>query len=188
MSLIAVCFLKKTSIFNLIFCSAWLFLFQLSAHADQSITLSWNASVDPNVAGYKIYYGVASGDYTNCIDVGNVTNAAISGLAAGTTYYFAATTYDIYGNESDFSNEAIYQVPPTSGGDGTGITLTPAIQAGGQFGFNISGTAGALYVVQASTNLVDWVSIQTNTAPFTFVDYNAPGFSQRFFRTVSLTP
>ena len=43
---------------------------------------------------------------------------------------------------------------------------------------------GNPYVVQASTNLVDWVPIQTNTAPFTFVDANASKFRQRFYRSV----
>lgn len=184
MSFNAVRFLHKPSIYNLIICSALLlFLFQLPVHAGQSATLSWDSSGNLNAAGYKIYYGTASGNYTNWIDVGNVTNAAISGLAADTTYYFAATTYDSYGNESSYSNEATYQVPPAAG-----VILMPAILTGRQFGFNVSGTIGAIYVVQASTDLMGWVSIQTNTAPFTFVDYNTTGFSQRFFRTVSLSP
>ena len=71
---------------------------------------------------------------------------------------------------------------------GVEIPLTPAVQAGGQFGFNISGAVGTIYIVQASTDLVNWTSIQTNLAPFTFVDASVAGFKQRFFRTVSLTP
>ena len=187
MSFRAVCFLPKTFIFNLIFSSALLF-FQLPGHAGQSVTLSWDSTGDPNVAGYRIYYGTQSHDYTSCIDVGNVTNATVTGLAAGTTYYFAATTYDIYGNESDYSNETTYQTLPASGETGAGVMLTPAVQAGGQFGFSISGTAGTVYIVQASTDLVNWTSVQTNIAPFNFVDTNVAGFKQRFFRTISLMP
>jgi hypothetical protein len=122
------------------------------------------------------------------MDVGNVTNATVTGLAADTTYYFAATAYDVYGNESDYSNETVYQTPPASIETGGGVTLTPTVQAGGRFGFNISGTVGAVYVVQASTDLVNWTSIQTNIAPFAFVDTGVAGFKQRFFRTISLTP
>lgn len=76
--------------------------------AATSVPLAWNPSLDVNVAGYKIYYGVASQTYTNWVDVGNVTNVVINGLMAGNTYYFAATTYDVSGVESDFSNEAVY--------------------------------------------------------------------------------
>jgi hypothetical protein len=88
-------------------------LIALPAIAASSVPLAWNASSDANVAGYKIYYGVASRAYTNSVDVGNVTNTVIDGLVAGATYYFAATTYDAAGVESDFSNEAMYLVNPS---------------------------------------------------------------------------
>ena len=88
-----------------------LLLARLTALADQSVTLTWNPSSDINVAGYKIYYGVTSRVYTNSVTLGNVTNVTVSGLAEGTTYYFGATTLDAAGIESDFSNEATYDIP-----------------------------------------------------------------------------
>ena len=78
--------------------------------ATVGVPLVWNPSKDADVAGYKIYYGTASHAYTSSVDVGNVTNATITGLTENTTYYFAATTYNILGVESDFSNEAYYVV------------------------------------------------------------------------------
>lgn len=75
--------------------------------------LSWQApttNVDgtelTDLAGFKIYYGKASGTYSEIIDINNpiTTEHTIEGLAEG-TYYFAATAYDIMGNESDYSNE-----------------------------------------------------------------------------------
>src|SRR5207244_154249 len=78
-----------------------------------SVSLVWNASSGTNVAGYNVYYGVASRTYTNKVNVGNVTNATISGLIEGTTYFFAVTAYDQYGLESDYSNEMSYMVPVT---------------------------------------------------------------------------
>ena len=83
----------------------------LSAFATGSVTLAWNASTDPIVAGYNVYYGGASGAYTNEICAGNATNATISGLVQGTTCYFAATTYAASGMESPFSSEVSYLVP-----------------------------------------------------------------------------
>jgi hypothetical protein len=65
--------------------------------------------------------------------------------------------------------------------------LTQSAYAAGQFSFNVSGVANQQYIVQASTNLADWVSVQTNTAPFTFVDASAGQFSQRFYRTLLLS-
>ncbi len=84
---------------------------QLSAFATGSVTLAWNASTDPSVVGYNVYYGGASGAYTNEICAGNATNVTVSGLVQGTTYYFAATTYSASGLESPFSSEASYLVP-----------------------------------------------------------------------------
>ncbi len=150
---------------------------QLPVHASQSVTLSWNFSDDPNVAGYKIYYGTVSRTYLKTVTAGNTNIATISGLIPGTTYYFAATSYNAAGIESTLSNEASYAVPVPA------ATLTSATRSSGQFNFTVAGTAGRVYVVQASTNLVNWVSLQTNTAPFVFVDTNAGSFKQRFYRT-----
>ena len=51
-----------------------------------------------------------------------------------------------------------------------------------------TGIAGRTYTVQASTDLVTWLDVETRTAPFQFVDANAGDFDQRFYRTVDITP
>jgi len=86
---------------------------QFCAFATGSVTLAWIPSADPSVVGYNLYYGGASGVYTNTIQAANTTNAVVSGLVDGATYYFAATAYDNTGLESPFSNEATYVVPLT---------------------------------------------------------------------------
>jgi len=58
-----------------------------------------------DLAGYKVYYGTSPEDYTESIDVGNVTVATIDSLSSG-MWCFAVTAYDISGNESNYSNEA----------------------------------------------------------------------------------
>jgi hypothetical protein len=52
----------------------------------------------------------------------------------------------------------------------------------GQFRFGLAGVPGYTYVIQASTNLVQWRSLQTNHSPFNFVDPNASQFPRRFYR------
>lgn len=66
--------------------------------------LSWNPDMDPTLAGYKVYYGTASGHYGIPVDVGIQTTYMVTGLGFG-TYYFTVTAYDSSGIESSYSNE-----------------------------------------------------------------------------------
>jgi hypothetical protein len=86
-------------------------LMHFQALAAGTVTLVWNPSANPLVVGYNIYYGGASGTYTNEISIGNATNVTISGLIPGTAYYFVATTYTTIDLESPFSGEVSYLVP-----------------------------------------------------------------------------
>jgi hypothetical protein len=84
-------------------------------------TISWNPPTTnedntplTDLAGYKVYYGAVSGNYSTSINVGNVTTYQISNLTDGLTYYFATTAYDTSGNESVYSNEVSkYMTPPS---------------------------------------------------------------------------
>ncbi len=68
------------------------------------VTLAWDPAVGPGLGGYKLYYGTASRQYTNSIDVGNVTTYPVKGLPAA-TYYFAVTAYNSTRTETGYSNE-----------------------------------------------------------------------------------
>ena len=93
--------------------------FPLLGLAVSSVTLAWDPPASAaNIASYNLYYGGSSGIYTNVVLAGTATNATITALVPGATYYFAATTVDTLGLESDFSDEASYSVagvnqPPT---------------------------------------------------------------------------
>jgi hypothetical protein len=76
-----------------------------------AVALAWDPSADPLVVGYHIYFGNASGAYTNVIDAGNATSLSISNLAFGATYFFAGTCYTASGIESVYSTEATYAAP-----------------------------------------------------------------------------
>ncbi|MGA2788380.1 MAG: immunoglobulin domain-containing protein [Verrucomicrobiota bacterium] len=57
-----------------------------------------------------------------------------------------------------------------------------AYSANNGFQFQIAGVPGFNYAVQESTNLIDWVSLITNTSPFIFTDANATNSPQQFYR------
>ena len=42
--------------------------------------LAWDRSPDPEVSGYRVYYGTTSGKYSGSNPVGNLTTATITGL------------------------------------------------------------------------------------------------------------
>ena len=75
-----------------------------------TLTLAWDPNLEPDVAGYKVYYGTQSRDYIHVVDIGHQTSCTISGLTSGEVYYFAVTAYDIDNNESAFSVEITYEV------------------------------------------------------------------------------
>lgn len=72
------------------------------------MTLTWTANGEPDLAGYKIYVGTASGTYSfpgSPFMIGNVTRYIVSNLPNGQTYFFAMSAYDNAGNESPLSAE-----------------------------------------------------------------------------------
>jgi K319L-like, PKD domain/CARDB len=75
-----------------------------AGHAAQ-VNLAWDANTEPDVAGYRVYYGLGSRNYDHVMEVGNNTSCVVTGLELGRTYYFAATAVNTANAESDFSNE-----------------------------------------------------------------------------------
>jgi hypothetical protein len=69
-------------------------------------TLAWDPNGEPDLLGYRLYYGTQSGVYDHIIDVGNVVTYTVTGLELGRTYFFAVTAYN--GDESGYSNEVSF--------------------------------------------------------------------------------
>jgi hypothetical protein len=83
-----------------------------------NVTLSWaaptqNADGSPltDLAGYNIYYGTSSGVYDHEISIDNpgTTTYVVDNLVPD-TYYFAATSFNSTGVESEYSGEAVRTV------------------------------------------------------------------------------
>ena len=96
---------SKASVFALL--AVALVLSPMAAYG-ATVTLAWDANTEPDLAGYKIHYGTASGVYSHTIDVGNVTEHILTELDDGVTYYLAATAYDVDDNESGYSDELVH--------------------------------------------------------------------------------
>ena len=75
------------------------------------VTLAWNPNPEPDLAGYRLYYGTTSGNYAASKDVGNTTEYTLTGLQDGLTYYFSLKAYDQGNNESVFSSELAHTMP-----------------------------------------------------------------------------
>ena len=70
-----------------------------------TINLAWDPNTDPDLAGYKVYYGTTPRTYGPGIDVGNMTTFALTGLIKGQRYFIVVKAYNASKQESDFSDE-----------------------------------------------------------------------------------
>jgi hypothetical protein len=155
----------------ILFCfSLVLALFAITAPAYAlDVTLAWDSNTEPDLAGYKLYYktgssgppyagtGAAEGD--SPIEVFNVTQFTVHGLANGVTYYFVVTAYDDENNESGYSNEVSTSETAT-------VSITSPengffANASNYTAFPVGGTAEASATVEIFANAT---SLGTTTA------------------------
>ena len=139
-------------------------------------------------------------------------SAAFSVLAGGTAnlsyqWYFNTNTLVPNATNSiltladvQTANAGVYTVIITNiAGNVTSANVTLAVSSGtlsqpqlsvlpvanGMFNLTVNSDGGNPFVIQVSTNLIDWNSIYTNltpTFPVTWTDSNADDFNQRFYR------
>lgn len=71
-----------------------------------SLTVTWFPNSEKDLAGYKVYYGTASGQYGVPVEVdASTTSFQITGLRPNVKYYVALTASNLVA-ESGFSDEA----------------------------------------------------------------------------------
>ena len=68
-----------------------------------NVTLIWDRNSESDIAGYNVYYGRVSGDYTRLVTVADPT--VVIAVKGSKTIYFAATAYNTNGLESALSEE-----------------------------------------------------------------------------------
>ena len=143
------------------------------ASAVRSVTLRWELSPSPGVAGYYIYYGTQSGVYPQRLTLDDVGMAIIPGLSEGATYYFVVTAFNEFGDESEPSNEVTYLVPGGVGGAGSAGSVVlnmQHLQVPGfpkSFAITSTGQVPGPWALEASEDLRSWrtVTVGTNSSP-----------------------
>ena len=114
--------------------AAALFLASVTTAHAATATAIWNSNPEPDIAGYKLSYGGASGSYTTTVDVGNVTSYVLQ-VVTGQSYYFAIQAYNTSGMLSPYSTEIPFTAPlsgaptlvslsPTAGNVGTTVAIS----------------------------------------------------------------
>ena len=126
----SLCWLFLTGLFSLLFPT------HVFGATSPDVILAWNANAETNVGNYQLRYGTASGVYTKTINTGFRTRAAVTGLQAGKTYYFAVCAYSVGGLQSDLSREVVYIAPPPANDPPDSRITSPS-------------TGGTLYAGQA---------------------------------------
>lgn len=83
-----------------------------SATVNGRITIAWDFNPVDKIAGYRVFYGLSSKKYKNCVDIGTPTESSpgvmkytLIDLDRGKKYYIAVIAYDKNNTESAFSSE-----------------------------------------------------------------------------------
>ena len=168
---------ERRAALTTLICGAFFALTSLASLATGTITLAWDSSPGTNViAKYNVYYGVASGTYTNVVAASTNLTTSVSNLVEGATYYFAATAVDTSGLESDYSAEVSTLVPikvanqPPTLNALANVTIN---EGNGLQTVNLSGiTSGATN--EAQTLTVTATSSNTGLIPTPTVNYTSP--------------
>ena len=126
---------KKQILFLNFFYPAFWYLFFLTFFVLSSgasclaatATVSWDKNPEPDIKGYKIYYGTSSGNYDNniWIDSPDQTSYVFDNLQEGNTYYFAVTAVDLADQESELSDEVSKAIPISNHAPTASFTADP---------------------------------------------------------------
>jgi hypothetical protein len=136
----------------------------------------------------------ATGSISNYVGtlVWNVGNL-VTNTGGTLTLNFLANTAGVYTNAATVSalttdpnpDDGSIMVIATVGASAP-PAIVPLLTLGGIHGFKLSITndSGDSIIIQASTNLITWLPIYTNIAPFTYTNFDTTNFPHEFYRAV----
>jgi hypothetical protein len=150
-----------------------------------TLTLT-NTATDSDLPYQTLTFGLLNPPAGAAITTINITNGLFTWrpaiTQAGTTNVIAVTVTDNGSPSMSATQTFVVTVtqPPAPG-----LALIPATT--GQFAFSVSGTAGPDYLIQASTNLINWTTLYATSSPalpFVWVDSQRTLFPRRFYRAL----
>jgi hypothetical protein len=92
------------------------------------------------------------------------------------TYCVSLLVWNVQGRGARTEGTVSVSVSPAS--------LMVPIFSEGRLRFFVNGATNYSYIVQGSTDLVDWTNLQTNIAPFIFTDFAASNFPCRYYQAL----
>ena len=155
-------------------------------------TLMLTGKATDNVAVKTVYCSLNGSAWTPAVRTTNSSLWSLGVTLTPGTNVVRAFAVDTSGNSSPTNTVVCdYLLAAQSAAAQADVQTAPAVltaltpPASGQFALSITGTEGTLYVLQVSSDLVNWASVATNQSPFTFVDTGAAQYPQRFYRAFS---
>ena len=86
-----------------------------SITGDRCVRLYWNPITCCDLAGYRIWRGYSETGYYYLIAETQSASFTDWDVTNGCTYYYAVSSYDVWGNESDISSELVFDTPRPEG-------------------------------------------------------------------------
>ncbi len=142
-----------------------------------------NVATDPDVPPQILTFGLLTAPASAAIDpVTGIFTWRAPVASAGTTNPVTVSVTDNGSPNLSATQSFNVIVNPVAQ-----PTASSASYANGQFSLMVNGDSGPDYILQSSTNLIDWQSLITNSSPavpFTFTDTNAAAVPVQFYRVL----
>ena len=158
-----------------------------------SVTLSWAASTDSNLLGYHVYRSSsATGPFVRVTTNAPVTNLTFtdSPQAGSYTYMIRALKLETSGSGTyTNSSQGIFKTVNVPIVPVSPVILSNLRLSANQSVVRCSGQIGQRFVLERSTNLVQWVSVSTNqlnSSSMDITDSQVMSVPRRFYRTRSI--
>ncbi len=163
-----------------------------------NVTLNWNQPTAPTftlqprswdvVAGNNVTFSATAIGSPNPTYQWKFNGANISG-ATSATYLtnnvqtnnagnYTVVAANTYGSVTSLVSHLEVYHSATATFTATGYTTNNQVQ------FTVSGVTNSSYVIQASTNLINWTPISTNIATFIYLDSSTTNYPYRFYRAL----
>jgi len=162
--------------------------------AQSNVEISWDASTEFEVVGYRVYLGETSGEYDRVFDVIGELSVNLVELEANTDYFVAVTAFDTFHNESPLSQEITFTTPSDTGDPQFSVSRLQVFNLDDSTDsipiilFRISGADNDTVQVRASSNLSNWEVLgdaSVNARGLLIInDPAAKGENKRFYQIV----